>query len=167
MSTRIGSELQAAFESLLKAVAPVDIVKNLPDTPGLAAAAFADLTRGYEQNPAELLERERFSANGYLGLVEIPNIDFMSLCEHTLLPFVGVVHIAYQPDRYLAGAGVFEELVFAQSRRLCLQEPLTQNIAETILQVLSPKWVQVELEAKHCCMNGRILRTEIVLPGSN
>jgi GTP cyclohydrolase I len=151
------------FEAILKALVPLEQINLYDQTPRLAAQAFGRLTAGYAHSSSQILKTERFPVHDYRGLVEIPDINFISLCEHTLLPFFGVVSIDYEPGEFLAGAGVFEEIVKVQTRRLTLQEPLTQKIAEILLHGLIASRVQVKIEARHTCMDGRMLRTQVEL----
>lgn|SRR3989338_3006750 len=158
----MSTQLESCFAELLSKIGEDPKRPGLAKTPLLAARAFGQLTQGYALDPRAILEREK-AACDYQGVIEIPNIDFMSLCEHTFLPFLGMVNIAYEPRDFIAGAGVFSLLVDACAKRLQLQEPLTSQIANWIFKVLEPKWVKVEIQAKHCCMNGQEMRTQVIL----
>ena len=85
----------------------------------------------------------------------------MSLCEHTFLPFLGTVSIAYEPRAHIAGVGAFGSVIDAYAKRLQLQEHLTTQIAEVLFAVLEPKWVKVSIQARHCCMKGQEMRTQV------
>lgn len=156
------TQLESCFSDLLSKIGEDLNRPGLEQTPVLAARAFTELTQGYALNPALILKREKYLApKGYQGTIEIPNIQFMSLCEHTFLPFSGTVHIAYKPGNFIGGAGAFTLVVDAYAKRLQLQETLTVQIADLISHVLEPKWLTVEIEARHCCMNGQEMRTQV------
>ncbi len=155
------ARLELIFYNLLSKIGDDSKRPGLEKTPLLAARAFSDLTKGYEQEPAVILRRERCGASTYRGMIEVPNISFVSLCEHTFLPFLGAVNISYEPQVFITGAGAFGQVIDAYAKRLQLQENLTAQIADVIFGVLEPKWVKVEIQARHCCMNGQELRTQV------
>jgi GTP cyclohydrolase I len=156
------ARLGLIFYSLLDKIADDPKRPGLEKTPLLAARAFSDLTCGYEQEPQSILRHERSDAPAhYSGTIELPHIPFMSLCEHTFLPFLGTVSIAYEPRSHIAGTDAFKSVVDAYAKRLQLQENLTTQIAEVLFTVLEPKWVQVSIGARHCCMNGQEMRTQV------
>ena len=152
--------LELCFKEFLSQIG--EDSKRLEKTPFLAARAFEELTQGYALDPRAILEREKIACD-YPGTLEIPSIALMSLCEHTFLPFLGTVNIGYKPKHHIAGAGVFKKLVEAYSQRLQLQEPLTAQIADLIFCVLEPQWVQVDIQARHCCMKGQEMRSQVIL----
>ncbi|MEI6790499.1 MAG: GTP cyclohydrolase I [Myxococcaceae bacterium] len=160
----MSTQLEPCFAELLSKIGEDPKRLGLERTPVLAARAFADLTRGYAVDPVAILKRDRCLApKNYQGTIEIPNIPFMSLCEHTFLPFLGTVNISYEPRDYMAGAGAFSSMIDAYAKRLQLQEPLTAQIADLLFRVLEPKSVKVQIAAKHCCMNGQEMRTQVIL----
>jgi GTP cyclohydrolase I len=113
--------------------------------------ALRFLTRGYAENPDELLNGALFTVD-YNEMVIIRDIDVFSLCEHHLLPFYGKAHVAYIPNGKVVGLSTIPRLVDMFSRRLQVQERLTVQIAEMIERKLEPQGVGVVIEAMHFCM---------------
>jgi GTP cyclohydrolase I len=124
---------------------------GLARTPLRVAKAFRFLTEGYGQDPIAILNNALFEV-GYDEMVLVKDVDFYSLCEHHLLPFVGRAHIAYIPNGRVVGLSKIPRLVRMFARRLQVQERMTVQIAETLEQVLEPKGVAVVVEAIHLCM---------------
>lgn len=124
---------------------------GLARTPIRVAKALRFLTEGYAQDPVAILNGALFEV-GYDEMVLVKDVDFYSLCEHHLLPFVGRAHIAYIPNGRVVGLSKIPRLVRMFARRLQVQERLTVQIAETLEQVLEPKGVAVVVEAIHLCM---------------
>lgn len=127
--------------------------EGLLDTPDRAARAWRELTSGYGVDPAELLTT--FHADGYDEMVLLRQYAFHSLCEHHLLPFTGVAHVGYIPDRRIVGLSKLGRVVDAYARRLQVQERLTSQVARLLDRELKPKGVIVVLEARHMCMELR------------
>ena len=124
---------------------------GLLDTPVRAAKAFAHLTKGYRQSIDEVVNDAVFpSTNRELVLVQ--NIEFYSLCEHHMLPFHGVAHIGYLPDGQVLGLSKFARIVDMFARRLQIQENLSEQIAQTIMDVTGCRGVAVVMDASHMCM---------------
>ncbi|MDG1188986.1 MAG: GTP cyclohydrolase I FolE [Flavobacteriales bacterium] len=128
--------------------------EGLIKTPERVAKAMQFLTHGYDINPSEILESAMFSED-YSQMVLIKEIEFYSLCEHHLLPFFGKAHIAYIPDGKIVGLSKVPRVVDAFSRRLQVQERLTNEIRDCIQNTLKPKGVAVVMEARHLCMQMR------------
>lgn len=128
--------------------------EGLIKTPERLAKAMQFLTHGYDINPSEILESAMFSEN-YSQMVLVKEIEFYSLCEHHLLPFFGKAHIAYIPDGKIVGLSKVPRVVDAFSRRLQVQERLTNEIRDCIQNTLKPKGVAVVMEARHLCMQIR------------
>lgn len=128
--------------------------EGLLKTPERVAKAMQFLTHGYDINPSEILESAMFSED-YSQMVLIKEIEFYSLCEHHLLPFFGKAHIAYIPDGKIVGLSKVPRVVDAFSRRLQVQERLTNEIRDCIQNTLKPKGVAVVMEARHLCMQMR------------
>ena len=124
---------------------------GLQRTPARVAKAYRFLTKGYAEDPAELLNGALFDVT-YDEMVLVKDIDFYSLCEHHMLPFFGRVHVAYIPNGKVVGLSKIPRLVEMFARRLQVQERLTMQIAEMIEKVLAPRGVAVVAEAIHLCM---------------
>lgn len=124
---------------------------GLQKTPARVAKAFRFLTEGYAQDPVAILNNALFEVS-YDEMVLVKDVDFYSVCEHHLLPFVGRAHVAYIPNGRVVGLSKIPRLVRMFARRLQVQERLTVQIAETLEQVLHPKGVAVVVEAIHLCM---------------
>ena len=112
------------------------------------------LTRGYDQDPKQILMDARFK-EPYSQMVIVKDIDFFSLCEHHMLPFYGKAHVGYIPNGYITGLSKIARVVDVFSHRLQVQERLTLQIKECIQETLHPLGVMVVLEAKHMCMQMR------------
>ena len=124
---------------------------GLQRTPARVAKAFAELTSGYWSTPEAVLNGALFEVKSD-EMVVVRDIDFYSLCEHHLLPFFGKCHIGYVPGRKVVGLSKLPRLVALYARRLQVQERLTTQIAETILEHCQAQGVGVVIEAQHLCM---------------
>ncbi len=123
-------------------------------TPDRVAKAMQYLTKGYWQNPEEILCSAQFKEN-YRQMVIVKDIDFFSICEHHMLPFFGKAHVAYIPDGYVTGLSKIGRVVDVFARRLQIQERLTTQIKDCIQNTLNPMGVMVVIEAQHMCMQMR------------
>ena len=128
--------------------------EGLLKTPERVAKAMQFLTQGYEQDPAEILKSAMF-AEKYDEMVIVKDIEVYSLCEHHMLPFFGKCHIAYIPNGHIVGLSKFPRMVDAFSRRLQVQERLTDQIRDCLHETLKPQGVAVCIEAQHLCMQMR------------
>ena len=120
-------------------------------TPGRMEKSLAFLTKGYDENPTEILRGAMFDVD-YDEMVIVKDIEMFSLCEHHMLPFFGRVHVAYIPKGKVIGLSKIARLVEVFARRLQVQERLTRQIAETIQHAIEPQGVGVVIEARHLCM---------------
>lgn len=147
--------LEAAFAAFLKAAGVDATDPELADTPGRAAAAWADeFLDGYQTTP-EVALGEPSQAPADADLVVVAHLDFTSVCPHHLLPWRGLAHIAYRPDQHLAGFGRVAALVDCLGHRLVLQEALAGDVARALVDVLGAKGAGVVLEAEQSCMTLR------------
>lgn len=124
---------------------------GLVDTPIRAAKAFAYLTQGYQQTLEEVTNKAVFPSNNR-ELVLVQNIEFYSLCEHHMLPFHGVAHIGYLPNGQVLGLSKFARIVDMYARRLQIQENLSEQVAQAVLEVTGCRGVAVVMDAAHMCM---------------
>jgi GTP cyclohydrolase I len=149
------SEAQGAIarlvQQLLKELGEDAYREGLERTPARVEKALRYLTSGYGMNADQILNEALF-VEDYDEMVVVKDIDFFSMCEHHLLPFLGKAHIAYMPHRKILGLSKIPRLVEMYSRRLQVQERLTTQIANTLNDVLQPRGVAVVLEAVHLCM---------------
>jgi GTP cyclohydrolase I len=145
------AQLQEVIEQLLKLVGEDPSRDGLVKTPERVAKMFNFLTKGYTQDVDEVLNGALFPIK-YDEMVIVKDIDFFSLCEHHLVPFFGKCHIAYLPDKKVIGLSKLPRIVEVFSRRLQVQERLTQQIAETLQEKMKPQGVAVVMEAQHLCM---------------
>ncbi len=124
-------------------------------TPGRVVRALEYLTSGYAQEPGRIIEGALFNEEAYQEMILCKDLDFYSLCEHHLLPFTGKAHVAYIPNRRIVGLSKIARVVDLYARRLQMQERLTTQIAQTLMDHLDPLGVAVVLEAEHMCMRMR------------
>eukprot|EP00300_Choanocystis_sp_HF-7_P004221 c13231_g1_i1.p1 GENE.c13231_g1_i1~~c13231_g1_i1.p1 ORF type:complete len:205 (+),score=48.00 c13231_g1_i1:3-617(+) len=151
MSETIQGALVRSYADILKAVVENPDAETTKNTPARAATAMQFCTSGYRQQLQDVIGEAVFLEDSR-SMVIVRDLDFCSLCEHHLLPFVGKVHIAYLPSGRILGLSKFARIVDMFSRRLQVQERLTAQIAEAIQQTLNPAGVAVVIEAKHMCM---------------
>jgi GTP cyclohydrolase I len=124
---------------------------GLADTPKRAAKAFQFLTRGYGQSVDEVVNNALFPSDSS-EMILVQDVELYSLCEHHLLPFIGKCHVAYLPTGKVLGLSKVARIVDLYARRLQIQEALTVQIAETIMEVTEAEGVGVIIEARHMCM---------------
>ena len=139
------------IEQLLKELGEDAQREGLAKTPERVEKALRYLTSGYDQSVSDILNDALF-VEDYDEMVIVKDIDFASLCEHHLLPFVGKCHVAYMPKRKIIGLSKIPRLVDIFSKRLQVQERLTTQIASALNEALEPNGVAVVMEAIHLCM---------------
>lgn len=146
-----GGEIAAEIEKILRDLGEDPGREGLQKTPQRAEAALRFLTSGYSMNVEKVLNGALYTVK-YDEMVVVKDIEFFSLCEHHLLPFFGKVHVAYLPKNKVIGLSKIPRIVDMYARRLQLQERLTQQVAQTIMEAIEPLGVGVIAEAKHFCM---------------
>ncbi len=146
--------LSEHYKEVLQLIGENPDREGLLKTPERVAKAMQFLTQGYDQNPAEILKSAMFTEE-YDEMVIVKDIELYSLCEHHMLPFFGKCHIAYIPNGHIVGLSKFPRLVDAFSRRLQVQERLTDEIRDCVQETLKPQGVAVAIEAQHLCMQMR------------
>ena len=151
-------ELRSLVEQILVSLGEDPSREGLLRTPERVDQSLRFLTKGYLENVDEVLNGALFSVK-YDEMVVVRDIDFFSLCEHHLLPFYGKCHVAYIPHERVVGLSKVPRLVEVFSRRLQVQERLTVQIAETLMDKLNPQGVAVVVEARHLCMMMRGVET--------
>jgi GTP cyclohydrolase I len=150
-------EIQAAMVQILKAVGEDPQRDGLKRTPERVARMYGELLAGYQVDPNTVVNDALFEVK-YDEMVIVRDIEFYSLCEHHLLPFMGRVHVAYIPDGKVVGLSKIPRIVDLYARRLQVQERMTRQIADFIRDLLHPQGVGVVVEALHLCMMMRGVR---------
>jgi GTP cyclohydrolase I len=148
------SNMEEQIRLILKALGEDPDREGLLKTPHRVAQALTFLTQGYRLDPAKIINDALFTED-YEEMIVQKDIDFYSLCEHHLLPFFGKAHVAYIPHHKIVGISKLARLVDVYARRLQVQERLTNQIANTIMEKLDPLGVAVIIEAEHLCMRMR------------
>lgn len=143
--------MKELIEQLLRKLGEDPHREGLQKTPERVSKALQFFTKGYQQDPGDVLNGALFVEN-YDEMVIVKDIDLFSLCEHHLLPFFGKCHVAYIPRKKIVGLSKIVRLVEIYSRRLQVQERLTSQIANLLSESLNPYGVGVVIEAQHLCM---------------
>lgn len=153
-------KIEQAISLLLEGLGEDVTRPGIVETPKRVARMYEEICSGYNESAKEHLSK-RFESTGGAVVLE-KDITFYSLCEHHLMPFFGKAHIAYIPEGEVVGLSKLARTVEVFAKRLQLQEQLTAQIADAIMEELSPKGVMVQLEAEHLCMTMRGIKK----PGS-
>ncbi len=125
---------------------------ELVDTPANVAAAWQEICSGYQQNPRDILN-ETMPAGAQRGMeITLTDIEFYSMCEHHMLPFIGTITVSYVPQDKIIGLGKIARLVDCLSRRLTIQERLTQDLVDHLAAALQPQSLDVTVAAEHFCL---------------
>jgi GTP cyclohydrolase I len=148
---KVTDDVKKRYQNIIEDLGEDTNREGLIKTPERAAKAMQFLTQGYEQDAAEILTSAMFKET-YNEMVIVKNIELYSLCEHHILPFFGKAHIAYIPNGHIVGLSKIPRIVDVFSRRLQVQERLTEQILECINTTLKPAGVAVVIEASHMCM---------------
>jgi GTP cyclohydrolase I len=144
------NELECAVMTVLESIGEDPGREGLSRTPARVARMYEELTAGYHVDPERLINDAIFDVN-YDQMVVVKDIDYYSLCEHHMLPFLGKVHVAYIPNGRVIGLSKIPRIVEMFARRLQVQERMTQQIAEFLDQTLHPLGVAVVAEGLHMC----------------
>ena len=147
----ITDEIKFNFFKIIELLGENTEREGLEKTPTRAAKAMKFLTKGYEEDPKQILQSAMFSED-YNEMVIVKDIELYSLCEHHMLPFFGKAHIAYIPNGKIVGLSKIPRVVDVFSRRLQVQERLTEQVLDCINETLEPVGVGVVIEASHMCM---------------
>jgi GTP cyclohydrolase I len=149
------AEAESAVRTLLAYIGDNPDREGLVETPKRFVNAYEELFSGYQECPADVLDRTFSETGGYAEPVLVRDIPFYSHCEHHVMPFTGRAHVAYVPTGRVVGLSKIARLIDVYARRLQTQEHLTAQIATAITEILKPKGVAVMLEAEHTCMSMR------------
>lgn len=146
-------KIREGITLLLEGIGEDPLREGLIDTPDRVARMYEELCQGMEEDPGEHLSKAFHAENNEMILEK--DITFYSICEHHLMPFYGKAHIAYIPDGKVVGISKLARTVEVYARRLQIQEKLTAEIADAIMEYVKPKGVMVQLSAEHMCMTMR------------
>jgi GTP cyclohydrolase I len=145
------AKLDTLYEEIIRDVGDDPARDGLQKTPGRAARAMEYMTRGYRQTIDEVINGAIFDSDNE-EMIVVKNIELYSLCEHHLLPFLGKCHVAYIPTGRVIGLSKIARIVDMFARRLQIQENLTKQVADTLMEAIHPAGVGVIIEAQHLCM---------------
>jgi len=151
--------IEKEIESILKKIGEDPQREGLKKTPLRVAKAYSEIMSGYKSNIDDVFNKAFFKVN-YKEMVIVKNIDFYSMCEHHMLPFMGKVHVAYIPNGLIVGLSKIPRIVEVFSKRLQIQERLTVQIADILYKKLKPRGVGVIIEARHLCMTMRGIKNQ-------
>ena len=148
-------EAMRAVETLIRWAGEDPAREGLLDTPKRVVKAYEEYFSGYDKDPAEELAKTFEDIEGFDDMVVVKGIDFVSHCEHHLVPILGRAHVAYWPDEKVVGISKLARVVDIFGRRMVSQENMTRNILQCIDETLKPKGVAVYIDANHQCMSTR------------
>tara|TARA_B100000315_G_C14594741_1_gene598185 strand:+ start:1263 stop:1838 length:576 start_codon:yes stop_codon:yes gene_type:complete len=154
MEKKNKEKLKSLVAEMLEAIGEDSTRQGLAKTPDRVAKSWDYFISGYNLSPEDVINDALFEEECD-EIVVIKNIDFFSLCEHHLLPFKGITHVGYLPDKKIIGLSKIPRIVDIYARRLQVQERMTNQIAGALQKVLKPKGVAVIVEAEHLCMQMR------------
>lgn len=149
------AEAEDAVRTLLRWAGDDPNREGLRDTPGRVIRAYGEWFRGYGIDPVDILARTFEEVEGYDEMVVLRDIRFESYCEHHMAPIIGKAHVGYIPRKRIVGISKLARLVEAYSRRLQVQEKMTAQIANALMDVLEPAGAAVVMEGEHHCMSTR------------
>jgi len=146
--------LAAHVRGILNEIGEEPEREGLLKTPDRVARALRFLTKGYDEDPKSVINGALFTEE-YQEMIVLKDLDYFSMCEHHMLPFFGKAHIAYIPKGKIVGISKLARLVEVYARRLQVQERMTAQVANTLMEELDPQGVGVVLQAEHLCMRMR------------
>lgn len=149
------AEAEAAVQVLLRWAGEDPAREGLKDTPGRVTRAYEEFFAGYGKNAEDELTKTFEDIQDFDDMVLVKDIEFVSFCEHHMLPIIGKAHVAYWPDQKVVGISKLARVVDIYAKRLVSQENMTRLILESINHALSPKGVAVMIAADHQCMSIR------------
>ncbi len=153
-------QAKEAFKTILKWIGEDPTREGLRETPKRVVKAFKEYFNGYNQDPIKELNKTFGDVDGYDDMVIEKNISLQSHCEHHMAPIIGVVHVAYIPNKKVVGLSKLARTVEVFSKRLQTQERLNMQIAKTLMNGLEAKGVAVTIDAAHQCMTMRGIKKE-------
>lgn len=154
MSQNKDLEFENAVKSMMLYVGEDPTREGLEKTPSRVRKAYEFIFGGYKEDPKDILKSALFTSSND-EMVLLKDIEFYSTCEHHLLPIIGRVHVAYIPDGKVVGLSKIPRVVNVFARRMQIQEQLTEQIADAIMDTIQPKGVAVVVQARHMCMEMR------------
>ncbi len=154
MSDNKDLQFENAVKTMISHVGEDPQREGLVDTPSRVRKAYEFIYGGYKEDPKAILEKALFTTTND-EMVLVKDIEFYSTCEHHLLPIIGRVHVAYIPDGKVVGLSKIPRVVNVFARRMQIQEQLTEQIADAIMNTIQPKGVAVVIAARHMCMEMR------------
>lgn len=157
--SRPGADLESAVRTLLSEIGEDPTREGLARTPERVRRMYDELTAGYHVDPEALINGACFDVD-YDEMVVVRDIEFYSLCEHHLLPFIGTAHVGYLPNGRVIGLSKIPRIVDMYAHRLQVQERLTVQVADFLMERLSPKGVACVVEASHLCTMMRGVRKQ-------
>lgn len=159
MSKPSREQAEEAVRTLLRWAGDDPEREGLLDTPGRVVRAYEEWFQGYDVDPLDYLKRTFEEVGGYDEMVVLRNIPFESYCEHHVAPIIGKAHVGYIPTDRVVGISKLARVVHGYAKRLQVQEKLTAQIAQAIIEALQPQGVAVVIEASHQCMTTRGVHT--------
>jgi GTP cyclohydrolase IA len=148
------TSVETSIEAILRLIGEDPSREGLRKTPERVARSLQYLTKGYGEDPKTVINGAMF-VEDYSEMIVLKDLDFFSMCEHHILPFFGTAHVAYIPKHHIVGISKLARLVEVFARRLQVQERMTTQIANMMMDELDPLGVAVVLRAEHLCMRMR------------
>ena len=148
-------QAEEAVKTLIKWAGDNPEREGLLETPKRVVNSYKEFFSGYDSKPEQILSKTFDEVEGYDEMVIVRNITIESHCEHHMVPFIGIAHIGYIPDKRIVGISKLARIADVFAKRLQTQEIMTAQIADTINEVLNPKGVAVVIDAQHQCMTTR------------